>query len=145
MDIEKVKAILRQEEGLRLKAYKDTEQVWTIGYGHTFVVKKGDVCTPEQAEKWLDENVNLAKSDAIVFLGTMDAWEELSERRQMALTLMSYQLGLSSMRKFKRTKAAILTQDWQSVHDGILNSLWARQTPARANRVADMFLEGENT
>ncbi|WP_375660261.1 MULTISPECIES: lysozyme, partial [unclassified Bartonella] len=28
-------ALIKQWEGLRLNAYKDTIGVWTIGYGHT--------------------------------------------------------------------------------------------------------------
>lgn len=54
-----VKDLIRKHEGLRLKAYPDPATggaPWTIGYGHTAGVKKGDVCTLEQAEKWLDED-----------------------------------------------------------------------------------------
>lgn len=49
---------LKSWEGLRLKAYKDSVGVWTIGYGHTSsagspVVKEGLVITEEEAEKIL--------------------------------------------------------------------------------------------
>ena len=40
-------------EGVRLAAYQDSVGRWTIGYGHTFNVCKGDVCTQNQAEVWL--------------------------------------------------------------------------------------------
>lgn len=51
-------AIIRESEGLKLAAYKDTGDVWTIGYGtikypNGVSVKKGDVCTKSQAEAWL--------------------------------------------------------------------------------------------
>lgn len=51
---------LKGFEGLRLKAYPDPAtggEPWTIGYGHTGGVKKGDVCTQEQAEDWFQEDV----------------------------------------------------------------------------------------
>lgn len=43
-------------EGLRLAAYADPKsggEPWTIGYGHTAGVKRGDTCTQEQAMRWL--------------------------------------------------------------------------------------------
>lgn len=49
-------------EQLRIFAYPDPN-VWTIGYGRTRGVKKGDVCTVEQAEAWLDEDLEIAAAD----------------------------------------------------------------------------------
>lgn len=37
-----------------LTAYQDDAGVWTIGWGHTHGVKKGDVITEAQAERFLD-------------------------------------------------------------------------------------------
>ncbi|SKA08641.1 lysozyme [Cetobacterium ceti] len=53
--------LIKQEEGLRLKAYKCQAGVLTIGYGHTRGVKENDVITEEQAEKLLIED--LAESE----------------------------------------------------------------------------------
>ena len=51
-------ALIKHYEKLRLKAYKPhKDDVWTIGWGHTKGVKEGDVCTPEQAEKWFKEDL----------------------------------------------------------------------------------------
>ena len=36
---------IKEFEGCRLEAYQDAAGVWTIGYGHTHGVKKGDVAT----------------------------------------------------------------------------------------------------
>jgi len=49
--------IIKEFEGLELKAYLCPAKVLTIGYGHTLNVKKGQVCTIEQAEKWLLEDM----------------------------------------------------------------------------------------
>jgi lysozyme len=38
-------------EGCRLKSYQDPGGIWTIGWGHTFKVKKGDTITQEQADQ----------------------------------------------------------------------------------------------
>lgn len=44
-------------ESLRTHAYQDVAGVWTIGFGRTTDVKRGDTCTPEQAAEWLDETL----------------------------------------------------------------------------------------
>jgi lysozyme len=49
--------LIKEFEGLRLKAYLCPAGVWTIGYGHTKGVKQGDVITKELAEKYLDEDI----------------------------------------------------------------------------------------
>ena len=46
-------ALIKEFEGLRLKAYKCPGGVWTIGYGHTAGVKPGMVITEAQAEEYL--------------------------------------------------------------------------------------------
>ena len=52
--------MIKEFEGLRLKAYKCPGGVWTIGYGHTAGVKPGIVITKTQAEEYL-------KADLIAF------------------------------------------------------------------------------
>ena len=54
---------LKKMEGCKLTAYQDSVGVWTIGYGHTAGVKKGDKITQYQAEQFLKED--LAKFEAI--------------------------------------------------------------------------------
>ena len=53
-------SLIKEFEGLRLKAYKCPGGVWTIGYGHTAGVKPGIVITKTQAEEYL-------KADLIAF------------------------------------------------------------------------------
>jgi len=48
---------IKRSEACRLTAYQDTANVWTIGYGHTQGVKRGDRCTQYQAEQWLKEDL----------------------------------------------------------------------------------------
>ncbi|WP_426575979.1 lysozyme [Xenorhabdus stockiae] len=51
---------IKQYEGLKLKAYPDPATggtPWTIGFGHTKGVKKGDVITEQQAEIFLHDDL----------------------------------------------------------------------------------------
>ena len=55
--------LLKQFEGFKGTAYQDSAGVWTIGYGTTKYpslerVKKGDTCTPIQAEQYLMNDCN---------------------------------------------------------------------------------------
>ena len=48
---------IKRSEACALQAYQDTAKVWTIGYGHTAGVKRGDRCTRYQAEQWLQQDL----------------------------------------------------------------------------------------
>ena len=56
-------AAIKKFEGVRLTAYQDSVGVWTIGYGHTAGVKKGDKITEYQAEQFLRDD--LKKFEAV--------------------------------------------------------------------------------
>jgi lysozyme len=49
--------LIKEFEGLRLKAYLCPAGVWTIGYGHTKGVYPGMVITQELADKFLVDDV----------------------------------------------------------------------------------------
>ena len=50
-------ALIKKFEGCKLKAYKCSAGVWTIGYGHTAGVKEGDVISQPEADKLLEEDI----------------------------------------------------------------------------------------
>ena len=50
--------LIKKFEGCVLKAYKCPAGIWTIGYGHTTNVKKGQTITKEQAEEYLKQDLN---------------------------------------------------------------------------------------
>jgi lysozyme len=50
-------SLIKKFEGCELNAYKCPAGVWTIGYGITKSVKKGDTITKEQAEEMLKEEL----------------------------------------------------------------------------------------
>jgi len=54
--------LIKRFEGLRCFAYQCTAGVWTIGYGHTSGVKKGDTITKEKADKLLEKDLQYTMS-----------------------------------------------------------------------------------
>ncbi len=92
-------ALLREFEGLRLQAYRDSAGVWTIGYGSTFYadgdkVRPGDEITAERAESLLRETLRTYES-AIDRLVTVP----LSQSQFDALTALVYNIGVGAFEK----------------------------------------------
>lgn len=56
------RALVTSFEGLRLESYKDVAGVWTIGYGHTLGVKRGQRITKERAYELLQADVKRFES-----------------------------------------------------------------------------------
>jgi lysozyme len=54
---EKLQSKIKEFEGCRLEAYQDAGGVWTIGYGHTFGVRKGDRISQWFAEEELRTDI----------------------------------------------------------------------------------------
>ena len=46
-------SLIKRFEGCRLTAYQDSIGIWTIGYGHTSGVSKGQTITQVQADRYL--------------------------------------------------------------------------------------------
>lgn len=54
---QEAETLIKDFEGLRLNAYQCSAGVWTIGWGHTRGVKKGDKITREKAEELFREDI----------------------------------------------------------------------------------------
>ena len=55
---------LKRQEGCKLTAYQDSKGVWTIGWGHTKGVKKGDKITEGMAVDYLRQDLREAEQQA---------------------------------------------------------------------------------
>lgn len=53
--------LIKTFEGYRSEAYLCPAGKWTIGYGHTSGVKEGDTCTQEEADIYLQEDLQWAE------------------------------------------------------------------------------------
>lgn len=124
---------LRSDEGWRPFAYSDSENFLTIGYGFLIDARKGVGLPRPVAEFWLRYAVNerLAELQRL--------WPTFANQPtdvKLAIGNMAYQLGPAGVLKFKRMLAALEAGDRQTAAEEALESTWAKQTPARAARVA---------
>jgi lysozyme len=92
-------SLIKNYEGLRLKAYKDVVGVWTIGYGHTSMagdpqVTAGLTITKEQAEAMLRRDLQKyekAVDDAIT--------ADLTANQFAACVSLCYNIGAAGFAK----------------------------------------------
>lgn len=139
-------AYLKAEEGLKLKAYKDSLGVWTIGYGTTLKSLGLTDATAAQMEITRFQAEEYLRAEAAKALSGVEAafpwWAGLDPVRQAIVVAMAYQLGLSGVRGFKKFVAAIQARDFKKAAAEMMDSKWARQTPNRAARAALMLKDG---
>lgn len=82
--------LLKEFEGLRLKAYQDSVGVWTIGIGHTKDVKAGDVITYQQAINFLYQDIKEAETAVNRMVRVFDV---LTQNQYDALVSLVYNIG----------------------------------------------------
>lgn len=87
-------SLIKEFEGFRANAYLCSAGVPTIGYGHTRGVKLGDVCTREEAEEWLKEDVEAAERCVNQTVAV-----PLTENEFSALVSFVFNLGCGNFRK----------------------------------------------
>lgn len=135
--------LIKQFEGLRLKAYKDSVGVPTIGYGTTRYpngrpVTMGDACTAENAEYWLQHHVQTAIIPQLDKLLKV----QVPQPAYNALVSFCYNLGIGSLAKstlLKRINAgesmqAVATEfsKWNRAGGKVLDGLTRRRAAEAA-------------
>ena len=86
-------SLIKKFEGLRLKAYKCSANVLTIGYGHTGEVKETDKITLEEADSLLEKDI--AKFEEYV---SDNVIVELKQNQFDALVAWTFNLGVGNLR-----------------------------------------------
>ena len=131
---------IKQDEGLVLHVYDDTLGYSTIGYGRLVDRRKNGGISEEEALYLLKNDVQ-AKLYALE--KTIPWITGLDDARKAVLLNMSFQLGITGLLKFKNTLAKIEMGDYDGAADNMMKSLWARQTPNRAGRLAEQMRTGQ--
>ena len=126
---------LKISEGFRDRVYKDTLGIDTIGFG--FAIK--DLVLSEE----ISEIILKEKVEALIvrIKNKFDWFDEMPPEIQSVCVEVSYQLGLYGFSKFKKTLAHLKEKEFKHAADEMLDSLWAKQTPNRANMLAQIVRE----
>ena len=129
-EYEAIVMMLVMDEGLVLKPYQDHLGNWTIGVGH--LLSNG--ITEQTAMYILEEDIQDTLSSLYRVFG--DLFDTFSERQQLALINMMFNLGQARFEGFKKMIAAIKQDNWREASAQCLDSKAARQLPQRYARIA---------
>jgi lysozyme len=133
---EEVKEEIKLCEGYVNKIYQCSEGFDTIFYGHKITpdddYEHGIQYTKQEGELVFERD----------FQRTLEAAERLIGDRAInnmakeVIINMVYQIGEGGVSKFKNMWKALDTKDYGEASFQMLDSLWAKQTPARAGKLA---------
>lgn len=131
---------IKRHEGLVLHAYKDSLGYLTIGYGRLVDKAKHGGISEAEAEYLLQNDVSSVLS---VLHRNITFFDSLCIPRQAVLLNMAFQMGITGLLKFKKTLSLIEMGDFDGAADGMLKSLWGKQTPNRAAEMAQQMRSGQ--
>ena len=136
---EQLREMLRRHEGVRNFVYLCSEGYETIGVGRN-IADSGLGLSEDEVDYLLDNDIKRVKtelSDEYFWFGA------LNEARQEAMIDLSFNLGQSWLRGFKKALDAMSTEDFDRAADEFMDSRWSEQVGNRATEVTEMIRTGE--
>ncbi len=134
-------ALIKEFEGLRLKAYLCPGGIWTIGYGHTAGVKPGMVISEAQVEEYL-------KADLIAFENYLNGLGLAINQNQFdALVSFIYNVGTGNFSSSTLLRKVRANPQDNSIMDEFLRWVYSkgRVLPGlQRRRLAEMKLYFSN-
>ena len=143
MNMDRLLASVKKHEGYRNKVYLDTLGKRTVGVGHLCVEEFWED-DKEYEESFLMEILQKDLQEAI--RGAKELMDEhgcadIDERAEEIIIEMVFQLGRTGVKKFRNMWKALQQEppqyDVASIE--MLDSRWAKQTPNRAQSMADQM------
>lgn len=132
---------LDRDESTVPYVYQDNRGFWTIGRGILVDHRKNGKLLPEEIAFINQNRLHL------VLAGAQDEpWYPAVANdsvRLAAILNMQFQLGSGSDEDFVTSFGCIRRKDWAGAGRNMRASLWAKQTPARAQRVISMIETGK--
>lgn len=144
----KIIDILHKEEGYKEQPYRCTEGYPTIAGGIRIGPKGANLANYTftvplaVGDCWMQCLVNDIRREMRNRSAISAALNLCNEAREDVLTSMAYQMGVDGLATFKNTLKSVAAGNYDEAAAGMLDSLWARQTPRRAQRHAEAMRSG---
>lgn len=155
MNLQRLTDSLTQDEGERLVPYLDSVNLWTVGIGRC--IERNPVTPAEW--RWLLHNKavefklsesgsqflfsNDVRSALNQIKARCDFWDRLDDVRQNVLIELCFQLGIERLLGFNKMFAALRVGNFTEAAKEGRDSLWYRQTPARAEKLMRAMETGD--
>lgn len=145
-----LRKLIKRHEGLSLIPYRCPAGFKSIGWGWNFAVNplppdisahlkaRGSI-TKSMAEELLDIAIQRSINDCRRLYPDYDSY---SENRRNALADMMYNMGYTTLSKFKISNKYVREQKWEQAADAFKESKWYRQVGQRGPRVCDLLRYG---
>ena len=141
----KLTEMLRRHEGVESHAYLCSQDFMTIGVGRN--VDAGDDGRARGLGLSDDEVDYLLKNDIGRVIQELDgeySWfSGLNDARSDAMVDISFNLGQTRLRGFKKALEAMSSGDWEEASRQFLDSRWAKQVGNRATELAKIIRTGK--
>lgn len=123
--------LIKRFEGVRNVAYQCQAGVWTIGYGHTKNVKRGNVITTRQAEDLLVEDVREFEKE----LNTLFRSGYFNQNQFDALISFVFNVGITNFRSSTLYKRVLKTTPYDPQVLKTWWTCWNKVTDQNGNKV----------
>ena len=132
-----LQSVIIEHEGVRLKPYRDTKGVLTIGVGRNL-----DDCGISEDEAMFLLNNDLTTCETQ--LSRYDWYVGLDKVRQGVIIELVFNVGLPKALVFKNMIIAIINENWAGAANELLDSAWAKQVGStRSENMASRLLRGK--
>lgn len=136
MNLQRLYARLTLDEGREKKPYRCSAGKLSIGVGRN-LEDRG--LRDDEIDLLLANDVREAIGECRRLIRGFD---QLNEVRQEVLVNMMFNLGYTRLAGFKKMIAALAMNDWTEAANQMLESKWADQVGARADRLAAAMRKG---
>lgn len=99
-------ALIKRFERCKLKAYQDSVGIWTIGYGHTAGVVKGQIITQTQADTYLKSDCTNAEK----YVNNYDNIYHWNQNQFDALVSFTFNCGNANLKKLLNNGQRTITE-----------------------------------
>ena len=138
--MERLIEMLKRHEGVETHAYECSEGKITVGVGRNIDQGGGMGLSDDEIDYLLQNDIERC----IVELSSEYPWfSGLDEVRKDAIVDISFNLGQTRLRLFKRALAAMEEGEYKVAATEFLDSKWAKQVGGRALELTDMISSGE--
>ena len=131
--------MLKLHEGVETYAYKCSENKTTIGVGRNVDKAGGLGLSDDEVDYLLQNDIDRV----ILELDSEYDWfSDLDDVRQDAMIDISFNLGQTRLRAFKKALSAMSEGDWDEAADQFMDSRWSEQVGIRAKNLTEMIRIG---
>ena len=136
---DKLIEMLKVHEGVETYAYRCSENKITIGVGRNVDKAGGLGLSADEVDYLLQNDIDRVISE---LESEYDWFSDLDDIRQDAMIDISFNLGQTRLRSFKKALLAMSEGDWDNAADQFMDSRWSEQVGIRAKNLTNMIRSG---